>query len=302
MNNLAQLRGRSWIGTVGKKKSHRGFAVNKEDVMQWYYTKHGQRFGPVDEAELRRLARMGQMMPDDLVWNAAFGDTWASASSVEGLFTAPPAFAVSAASGADSPPPPPDREPGSTHNRDLMRMARESLQTHWWLAVGVAFLYQAVLSATSWLIPVFGPIASMIITGPLAVGLCLVFLSLARRTKAGVEQLFKGFNQFGTALCAQLLMSLFIFLWMLLLIVPGIIAGYAYSMTFYIIADDPSVKASDAITRSKEMMRGNKWKLFCLYWRFFWWILLCILTLGIGFLWLIPYMQTAMAHFYEDVR
>jgi len=266
--------------------------------LQWYYTKHGQRFGPVDEAELRRLARMGQIMPDDLVWNATFGDTWAPASSVEDLFISPPAFAVSSATVADSPPSPPGREPGSTHNRDLMRMARESLHTHWGLAVGVALLCQLIISVPSQFIP----FAGLILGGPMLLGQCFVFLSLARRTQAEVGQLFQGFNQFGTALGAHLLMILFIVLWTLLLIVPGIIAGYAYSMTFYIIADDPSVKSNDAITRSKKMMRGNKWKLFCLYWRFFWWILLCLLTLGIGFLWLIPYMQTALAHFYEDVR
>ncbi|MBM4152672.1 MAG: DUF975 family protein, partial [Kiritimatiellaceae bacterium] len=81
-----------------------------------------------------------------------------------------------------------------------------------------------------------------------------------------------------------------------------IIALCAYSMTFYILAEDPTAGPLDAITRSKEMMRGHKWKYFCLSCRFIGWILLAICTLGIGFLWLGPYMQTTFAHFYDDVR
>ena len=268
--------------------------------MQWHYTKRGQQFGPVDEAELCRLARQGDIQPDDLVWNPTLGNEWASASSVANLFASPPPV---------SPPPVvADTEPsptyggGSTHNRDLMRMARESLRARWGLGVGIMLLYQLIVSGVSGFIPVVGPLACLIIAGPMSVGLCLVFLSVARRAEANVGQLFHGFNRFGTALGAYALMCLFILLWSLLLIIPGIIAGYAYSMTFFIIADDRSVKALDAITRSKEMMRGKKWKLFCLFWRFFGWALLCILTLGIGYLWLGPYMQTSIAHFYDDVR
>jgi uncharacterized membrane protein len=97
-------------------------------------------------------------------------------------------------------------------------------------------------------------------------------------------------------------MILFILLWTLLLIIPGIIAAISYSMTFYILADDNSIGAMDAIDKSKKMMDGYKWKCFCLGLRFLGWALLCILTLGIGFLWLMPYMQVSMAKFYDDVK
>ena len=83
-------------------------------------------------------------------------------------------------------------------------------------------------------------------------------------------------------------MGLLVFLWSLLLFVPGIIAAYSYSLTFFIIADEPGVGVTEAIRRSKLMMQGNKWKLLCLQMRFFWWALLCELTLGIGLLWLVP--------------
>ena len=73
-------------------------------------------------------------------------------------------------------------------------------------------------------------------------------------------------------------------------------------MTFYILADDNSIGAMDAMDKSKKMMDGYKWKSFCLGLRFFGWSLLCILTLGIGFLWLMPYAQVSMAKFYDDVK
>lgn len=264
--------------------------------MQWHYTKQGQQFGPVEEEELRRLARQDEIAPDDLVWNPSLGDKWAPASTIDDLFASTLPVVTASQPAFES------RSGGVTHNRDLMSMARESLSGHWGLGVGVMLLYQVIIQGISGFIPFVGPIACLAIAGPMVVGICLVFLSLVRRTPATVGQMFEGFNQFGTALCGYLLMMLYTMLWSLLFLIPGIIAAYAYSMTFFIIADDPSVSASDAITRSKEMMQGNKWKLFCLFWRFFGWSLLCLLTLGIGYLWLGPYMQAAMAHFYEDVK
>ena len=97
-------------------------------------------------------------------------------------------------------------------------------------------------------------------------------------------------------------MILFIILWYLLLIVPGIIAAYSYSMTFYILADDPNISAIDALNKSKSMMDGHKMDLFLMSLSFIGWALLCILTLGIGLLWLIPYMNVSIAKFYQDIK
>ncbi len=99
-----------------------------------------------------------------------------------------------------------------------------------------------------------------------------------------------------------MLQFIFVFLWSLLLIIPGIIATLSYSMTYFIIADNNSITALEAITKSKEMMRGNKWKFFCLGLRFLGWSLLCVVTLGIGFLWLTPYMSVSSAQFYDDLK
>ena len=100
---------------------------------------------------------------------------------------------------------------------------------------------------------------------------------------------------------ARFLQSIYIILWSLLFIIPGIVASYSYAMTEYILAEDPELTATEAISRSKQMMYGNRWRLFCLEFSFIGWSILCSFTLGIGNLWLTPYKQAAIAAFYREV-
>ncbi|MDP1834237.1 MAG: DUF975 family protein [Candidatus Moranbacteria bacterium] len=188
-----------------------------------------------------------------------------------------------------------------TENAILMKMARESLKGKWGLAIGVSVVYFLLVAGVQ-MIPRVGWIGSVLITGPMILGLAVFFLALSRNQDAKLEQMFEGFNNFGNSLAAYLLISIFVFLWALLLIVPGIIAALSYAMVFYIMADDKSIGATEAIERSKKMMDGYKWKLFCLKFRFLGWALLCVLTFGIGFLWLAPYVDTSMAKFYDDIK
>lgn len=186
----------------------------------------------------------------------------------------------------------------------LMKMARESLKGKWGLAIGTFLVYGIIIGIIQGVANVY-PISGLItllIAGPFGLGATIFALKLSRNEDARLEQIFHGFNNFGLALGTYLLVLLFTFLWMLLLIIPGIIAALSYSMAFFIIADNKSIGAMEAIDLSKKMMYGYKWKLFCMGIRFFLWSLLCILTLGIGFLWLIPYMYVSYAKFYEDIK
>ena len=101
---------------------------------------------------------------------------------------------------------------------------------------------------------------------------------------------------------ACFLMVLFIFLWSLLLLIPGSIKGYAYILTPYILKDNPELSANQAINLSQKMMKGHKFDLFYLMLSFIGWGILGIFTLGIGYLWLMPYMYAAFAAFYQDVK
>ncbi len=186
-------------------------------------------------------------------------------------------------------------------NRDLMTQARESLKGHWGVAVGGNAIY-LILIILFQSIPRVGWIGTLIIGGPYLLGWSAFFLSLSRKEEPRLAQLFEGFYHFANALVAYFLMTLFIILWTLLFIIPGFVAILSYSQTFFILADDPQLKGSEALRKSKAMMKGNRWKLFCLLWRFFGWFLLGVLSMGIGFLWIVPYLATTMAHFYNDLK
>ena len=182
-----------------------------------------------------------------------------------------------------------------------MANARDSLRGFWGLAIGALIIYFLVFCVLG-LFPVIGTIATYIIVGPMTVGGVRFTLSVSRKEKPEIGQIFSGFDRFGTHLAAYLLQTLFVCLWTLLLIIPGIIAALSYSMTYFIIAEDSSISASEAITKSKKMMKGNKWKLSYLGFRFTGWFLLAMLSFGIGFLWVGPYMYVSYAKFYDDLK
>lgn len=110
------------------------------------------------------------------------------------------------------------------------------------------------------------------------------------------------FNDYWRNVWSGFLMVLFVFLWTMLLFIPGIIKGFAYSMTPYILKDYPELSANQAINLSVKMMKGHKFDLFFLELSFIGWGILSFCTFGIGYLWLMPYMYTSMAAFYQDVK
>ena len=120
--------------------------------------------------------------------------------------------------------------------------------------------------------------------------------------EARFNNLFSQFHRLGTGIVMNLLLALYTTLWSLLFLIPGIIKGYSYAMTPYILAENPQMSANQAITESRRLMDGNKWRLFCLSFSFIGWIFVCIFTMGIGFLWLIPYQEAAFAAFYREIK
>ena len=126
-------------------------------------------------------------------------------------------------------------------------------------------------------------------------------MNLVDGGEAAVSQLFGYFAFWKNAVIANLLRSIYTFLWTLLLIIPGILANYSYAMTDYILAERPDMAAQEAIALSKQMMNGNRWRLFCLEISFIGWHILSGLTFGIGHLWLRPYTETARAAFYREI-
>jgi len=142
------------------------------------------------------------------------------------------------------------------------------------------------------------------VTIPLEVGYANSFKKLlVERDDNLVSNMFsQGFKPYLRTIWAMFLYALFVGLWSLLLFIPGIIKSFSYAMTIFIIRDNPELSANQAIERSMAMMKGHKFDLFYLFLSFIGWGFLCLFTLGIGYLWLIPYMMTSVASFYMDVK
>ena len=134
-----------------------------------------------------------------------------------------------------------------------------------------------------------------------SIGYARFNLNLVDRGNPAFETLFGYFSHWQNAVVARLLQSVYILLWSLLFIIPGIVATYSYAMTEFILAENPDLTASEAIAQSKVIMTGNRWRLFCLHFSFIGWDILSSLTRGIGGLWLLPYKRAAEAAFYREI-
>lgn len=214
--------------------------------------------------------------------------------------------------------------------KDYRFKARQRLTGNWWLSVAVCFvaallggglvgssiattITQRLSSNENW--KVFLPMLSLVIAGgsviaiaqfilggPVRLGLCRYLLNQQEGKPLAFRELFSQFHRLGDGLCLMLLTNIFVILWSLLLIIPGIVAGYRYAMAPFLMVEDPNCAATEAIRRSKGMMYGHKWELFCLDLSFIGWMLLSALTLSIGDLFLVPYRSAAYAAFYRNLR
>ncbi|PEA54986.1 hypothetical protein CON64_09880 [Bacillus pseudomycoides] len=228
---------------------------------------------------------------------------------------------------------------------DLKKAALSSLKGKWGLGAGASFLYYIISTIGMFIIgfPLFFlgflfsaimnvmasdtgdetlnavgvisyvltfAIISIILMGVQSImnyGYCNVTLRLAKKESATIDDLFEGFRKKNVFKSIKLavLMSVYVFLWSLLLIVPGIIKCFSYSMAYYIMLDHPEYTASEALKKSQEMMKGHKLDLFIISLSFIGWFILGIaigfFTLGIPFLWIYPYYFTTVSHFYLNL-
>ncbi|MGN1373034.1 MAG: DUF975 family protein [Candidatus Coproplasma sp.] len=186
--------------------------------------------------------------------------------------------------------------------KDFRVRAWNSLNGKWGTLVVITLiisLIQGVLSGLS--VIGVGAIALLLVIGPITLSIAIISLKVVRGYKVDVGDTFIGFKNFANAFLLSLVNEIFIALWSLLFIIPGIVKAYAYSMSHYILADNPNMDISQARKRSIELMDGNKWRLFCLDLSFIGWGILCILTCGILSFWVQPYRQCAYAAFYEEI-
>jgi uncharacterized membrane protein len=202
-------------------------------------------------------------------------------------------------------------------NKELRKAAREQLHGAWGqmaLAFFILFLTYlpylvfAILhelnpqvSAFAVLYTIFY-IALLIIAGPLYLGVVGYFLKRLRGEDIHIKNIFDGFQNFLKAFLLMFFTSLLTLLWSLLLLIPGIIKVFSYSMAFFILHDNPEMKPLEALTASRNMMNGHKADLFSLTLSFIGWMLLATVPLCLGYFWLYPYMGMSIANFYENLK
>ena len=171
--------------------------------------------------------------------------------------------------------------------------------------VGKLFLCMLIIFAIGMacgFIPVLGWIASFIVTPALSVGLCLVYLGVTYGKDVEVSSLFNGFHYTGKALWLSILISVFTALWTMLCYIPGIVKSFAYSMAYYVLAENPNMTAREALSESKRITNGHKMDLFILGLSFIPWILLVTVTCGIAAIYVVPYMSLTTANFYHEIK
>jgi len=184
--------------------------------------------------------------------------------------------------------------------KEIKATALDNFKANYWPIVGITVLYGIIVGALS-MTGVGFLIIPAITVGYMFFTITCYFGDKDNQT---VEQLFNvGFAKFGRNLGSMLLEGLLLYAWSLLLIIPGIIKAFSYAMTPYILADCPDVKAVDAITISRRMMKGHKWELFVFELSFLGWFLLSMLTCGIlSIFYVDPYFQGAVAGYYVELK
>ena len=160
----------------------------------------------------------------------------------------------------------------------------------------------AVLTVAALLITVIGLLLSIFIGGAAKVGLCNYFIKNTD-SRPSFKDAFSGFKvKYSRNIGTLLLVAIKVFLWTLLLVIPGIIKTYEYAIIPYILADEPAISSGDAFRKARELMKGNKWRLFKLEFSFIGWFALSFFTLGIGAFFLLPYVEAAKAEFYVELK
>lgn len=168
-------------------------------------------------------------------------------------------------------------------------------------AIGIIVATVALVVLIAVICVMIYSVARFIIGSIVNVGYSRFNINVIDANETKFVQIFSYFKHWWRAVLANFLRQLFIFLWSLLFIVPGIIAAYKYSLVPYILAENPDMSPKDAISISKELMDGNKWRLFCLNFSFIGWDILCALTFGALNVWVGPYKNAALAAFYRSI-
>ena len=174
-----------------------------------------------------------------------------------------------------------------------------------WVEIGdMQFQVQSLFHHAAFPTPVvvFVSVLVWLLGCVLAAGYVLYHQGVRRGEEMPISSLFDGFGFVGKIVLLNLVMTVFVALWSMLFIIPGIIAGYRYRFALYNLCENPELGVMDALNISKAQTKGYKLDLFVLDLTFIGWSLLCGLTLGILSIWITPYIQQTDLGYFEAIK
>lgn len=142
---------------------------------------------------------------------------------------------------------------------------------------------------------------AFVFAGPFAFSLAYISKNVFAGLEPKIKDLLEGIRNFTKAFVIYVLQIVFIILWAFLLVVPGIIKMFSYSMSYFVSIDNPNLTSRECIKESQKLMNGHKWEFFCLLFSYVGWLILSLLTFGILLLWVTPRIQQATYLFYLEV-
>jgi len=184
---------------------------------------------------------------------------------------------------------------------EIKSQAKVNFSKQYGVSLGALVLYFLITAAASGLSCGIG---AFLLMPPLVVGYSFFCIKVYRGETGDIGEMFsKGFNDYGRSLGGVLWMELFIFLWSLLFLIPGIIKAIAYFMTPYLLADCPNVRPTEALKLSMRMTQGYKGEIFVMALSYIGWMLLNVLTANILYIFFVgPYMNTSFAGLYLELK
>jgi len=189
---------------------------------------------------------------------------------------------------------------------ELKAKAKEQIKGKIGILFVISLIIFGITGLASYLlgkIPVVGSlIATIVVAHAFSLSMVMVYLNVAKGGTPKAGDSFEGFHDFWAAFKVTFLVGLFTFLWSLLFVIPGIIKMYSYSMSLYVLAENKGKKALECIDESKKMTEGFKMDLFVLGLSFIGWELLGVITFGIAYIWVGPYMNATYANAYLALK
>tara|TARA_B100000989_G_scaffold248729_1_gene196233 strand:+ start:61 stop:636 length:576 start_codon:yes stop_codon:yes gene_type:complete len=184
---------------------------------------------------------------------------------------------------------------------DLMRESREKLNQHWFIAAFICFIYGLLVAVPSEL-NTYGNFLSLLLAGPLQLGMSIYFLNIYYNKPASVENLIDGFKPLLKVLLLYFVISIMTLIGLIFFVIPGIIIAIGLSMSYYIFIEEQELTIEEILKKSWKLTQGFKMEILILHLRFIPWYLVGILCFFVGIFFIIPWHQLTLVNYYNYLK